>query len=274
MRGRQRSVVLLLVLIVAAVVLAVLRNTTAGSTVQGAVLAAIAPVRSAVSSAAAGAAAAIADAQQFNDLRAENEALRAEVAKLRFQATGVQATRRENEALRAALDYQRQNTEFTLLTARVAGRDSVDVLDTLIIDRGATDGVRVGMAVIADGSLAGRVLSVTTTSADVQPIQSSQSAVNAVVQSDEGVADGIVEGDDNGGLVLTRVEPDAPLAIGDLVVTSGLGGGYPRGLPIGRVISVFTSPESVFRAAAVEPSVRADRLDVVQVVLERAPGPP
>lgn len=274
MRGGQRSVLLLLVLVVAAVVLAALRNTEAGSSAQGVALAAIAPVRSALSGAAAGAAAALADAQQFNALRTENQALRTEVARLRSAAVGVETTRRENQALRAALAYQRRNTEYTLVTARVAGRDSVDVLNTLIIDRGAADGIRVGMVVIAESSLAGRVQSVTTTSADILPIHSSQSAVNAVAQGEEGDADGIVEGDDSGGLLLTRIEPDAPLAIGDLVVTSGLGGGFPRGLPIGHVISVFTSPESVFREAAVKPFVRTERLDVVQVVLERASAPP
>ncbi len=274
MRGRQRSVLLLLVLVVAAVVLAVLRNTQAGSSAQGAALAAMAPVRSALSGASAGAAAALADAQQFNAIRAENQALRTEVARLRSETVGAQTMRRENQALRAALDYQHRNTEYTLLTARVAGRDSVDVLDTLIIDRGAADGIRVGMVVIADSSLAGRVQTVTTTSADILPIHSSQSVVSAVAQSREGEADGIVEGDDNGGLLLTRIEPDAPLGIGDLVVTSGLGGGFPRGLPIGHVISVISSPESVFRQAAVKPFVRTERLDVVQVVLERAPASP
>lgn len=273
MRGGQRSVLLLAILVAAAVVLAVLRNTSAGSAVQGAALAAIAPIRSALTGVASGAAAALTDAQQFNDLRAENQALRDEVAQLRSTAAGAQATRRENDALRAALNFQRRTPQFTLLTARIAGRDSVDVLDTLIIDRGAADGVRVGMAVVANGSLAGRVLNVTTTSADVLPIQSSQSAINAVAQDEDGTADGIVEGDDTGGLLLTRIEPDAPLAIGDLVVTSGLGGGFPRGIPIGRVISVFTSPENVFREAAVEPFVRAERLGVVQVVLEGAAAP-
>ncbi|MCZ0952782.1 MAG: rod shape-determining protein MreC [Rhodospirillaceae bacterium] len=265
---------MLLTLVLTAAVLAVLRNTDAGSAAQGAALAAIAPVRSALSGAASGAAAALADAQQFDDLRTENQALRAEVVDLRSAAAGIQATRRENEALRVALDYQRANTEWSLVTGRVAGRDSVDALDTLVIDRGAADGVRVGMAVVANGSLAGRVLAVTTTSADVLPIQSSQSAVNAVAHGEDGTADGIVEGDDSGGLVLTRIEPDAPLAIGDLVVTSGLGGGFPRGLPIGRVIAVFTTPENVFREAALEPFVRSERLDVIQVIVERAPGSP
>lgn len=273
MRGGQRSVLLLLVLVVVAIVLALLRNTGAGSAIEGAALAAIAPVRSALTSAASGAAAAIADAQRFNELREENESLRAEVAQLRSAAAGVQATRRENAALRAALDYERQNAEFTLLTAQVAGRDSVDALDTLIIDRGAADGVQVGMAVLASGNLAGRVRSVSTTSANVLPIQSSSSVVNAVAHGDDGKADGIVEGDANGGLLLTRIEPDAPLAIGNLVITSGLGGGFPRGLPIGRVIAVFTTPENVFREAAVEPFVRVERVGVVQVVVGRTPSP-
>ncbi len=274
MRGGQRSVFLLLVLIVAAIVLAILRNTGAGSAVEATALAAIAPVRAALSSASSGAAAAIADAQRFDEIRNENEALRAEVAQLRSSAANVQATRRENEALRAALDYQGENTEFTLLTAQVAGRDSIDTLDTLIIDRGASDGVQVGMAVLAGGSLAGRVRSVTTTSANVVPIQSGSSVVNAVAEGNDGQTDGIVEGDANGALRLTRIEPDAPLTIGNLVVTSGLGGGFPRGLPIGRVIAVFTSPENVFREAAVEPFVRVERVAIVQIVVGRSPSSP
>ncbi len=272
MRGGQRSVLLLLVLVVAALILATLRNTGAGSGLETAVLAAISPVRSALTSAASGAAAAIADAQQFNEVRNENAALRAEVARLRSSAADVEATRRENEELRAALDYQRENTEFTLLTAQVAGRDSVDTLDTLIIDRGASDGIQIGMAVLAEGSLAGRVRSVSTTSANVVPVQSTSSVVNALAQGVDGEADGIVEADENGGLLLTRIEPDAPLSIGSLVVTSGLGGGFPRGLPIGRVVAVFTSPESVFREAAVEPFVRIERVGVVQIVVGRSPS--
>ncbi len=274
MRGGQRSVLLLLVLVVAAIVLAVLRNTGAGSAFEATALAAISPVRSALTSAASGATAALADAQRFDEVRNENEALRAEVARLQASAANVQATRRENEALRAALDYQRENTEFTLLTAQVAGRDSVDTLDTLIVDRGAADGVQVGMAVLAGGSLAGRVRSVTTTSANVLPIESNFSVVNAVAQGDDGEADGIIEGDANGGLRLTRIEPDAPLAIGNLVVTSGLGGGFPQSLPIGRVIAVFTSPENVLREAAVEPFVRIERVGVVQIVVGRSPSSP
>ena len=89
MRGRQRSVLLLLVLVVAAIMLAVLRNTDAGSAVQGAALAGIAPVRSALTGASSGAAAALTDAQRFNEVRAENEALRAEVAQLRSAAASV-----------------------------------------------------------------------------------------------------------------------------------------------------------------------------------------
>ena len=272
MRGGQRSVLLLLVLVVVAIVLALLRNTDAGTAIEASALAAISPVRSALTNAASGAAAALADAQRFDEIRNENDALRAEVARLQSSAANVQATRRENEALRAALNYQRENTEFTLLTAQVAGRDSVDTLDTLIIDRGAADGVQVGMAVLAGGSLAGRVRSVTTTSANVLPIESSFSVVNAVAQGDDGEADGIVEGDAKGGLRLTRIEPDAPLAIGNLVVTSGLGGGFPQGLPIGRVIAVFTSPENVLREAAVEPFARVERVGVVQIVVGRSPS--
>ncbi len=272
MRGGQRSVLVLAALVAAAVVVSVLRTTGAGAALEGLALGALAPLRAGLTSVSSGAAAVVTDAQQIEVIRAENEALRAEVAALRLSVTELEAARRDNAALRAALSYQQDNPELALLTARVVGRDSVDALDTVIIDRGAEQGVRSGMALIAEGSLAGRVERVTSTSADVRPIHSAHSAVNVFAQGEGGTTDGIVEGDGAGGLTLTRVEPDAPLAIGDIVITSGLGGGFPRGLPVGRVVSVLTSPASVFRQAVIDPFARAERLGLVHVVLGRRAG--
>ena len=72
---------------------------------------------------------------------------------------------------------------------------------------------------------------------------------------------------------MTRIEPNAALNLGDFVITSGLGGGFPRGIPVGEVVSIFTSPTSVFKEALIKPFARTDRLDVVQIIVEQSPGP-
>jgi rod shape-determining protein MreC len=127
------------------------------------------------------------------------------------------------------------------------------------------------MAVVAQGSLAGRITSVSDSSAQLLPVQSPLSSVNVVAQAETTAADGVVDGDGSGGLVMRHIEPTEAVAPGDFVVTSGLGGGFPRGIPVGRVLEVGQSAASVFRHASVEPFVRTDRLDVVQIIVGQQP---
>ncbi len=267
MLGGQRSVVLLLGLVVAAVVLSVLHNTGVALPIEGLAQRATAPIRGAFNALGTGISNTITDLQQFGELREENEVLRADVAELEAAVARMQSAARENELLREALGFVGDHPEYVVVTAPVVARDSLDVLETIIIDRGASSGIRVGMAVVANGSLAGRITSVTDTSADVLPVYSTMSSVSVVAQGPETEADGILDGEGAGSLVMRRIEPEQPVTVGDFVVTSGLGGGFPRGIPIGQVRSIERSAATVFREAIVEPFIRPDRLDLVQVIL-------
>ena len=273
MRGEQRSILLLVLLVVGATILWMRRNTSAGVAMQELADTIVAPVRTSVTSVASQASNTLSDAQEFIDLREENRKLQLEVTQLRATVARQRVAQLENEDLRKSLNYQRDNPGFTLVIARVIGHDSVDLLDTLMLDRGASAGVRVGMAVIANGSLAGRVLSVTTSSAYILPIHSSQSSVSVFAQGPDQTIDGLVTGSEHSHLTMTRIEPNAALNLGDFVITSGLGGGFPRGIPVGEVVSIFTSPTSVFKEALIKPFARTDRLDVVQIIVEQSPGP-
>ena len=271
-RVGQRSIGLLVVLITAGVVLSVLHNTGAAAPMEDLALRVTGPVRGAFESFGSGIAAALGDMQRFGELRAENEELRSEVGELRAQVGRLARTEHENERLREALDYSSDRPELDLVTARVVGRDSLDVLETIVINRGTASGIRVGMAVVAQGGLAGRVTAVTDNSADVLPIDSSSSSVSVMTDNEGSEADGIVDGDGAGGLLMRRIEPDVQLSAGDFVVTSGLGGGFPRGIPVGRVVSTERPADSVFRLAKVAPLARSDRLDVIQVIVGRHGG--
>ena len=272
MRGGQRAAVVLVGLIVAAVVLSMLHNTGASVPVEDVVLRVVEPVRRTVTTLANGASRALADIDRFGAMREENAALRAEVAELRAQAARLNDAERENERFREALVYLDEHPELALVTARIVGRDSLDVLDTIVIDRGASHGIRVGMAVVAHGGLAGRVTKVTDATADVLPVHSPQSTVNVLAQGDETRADGTLDGTSGADLVMRHIEAEAPIMIGDSVVTSSLGGGLPRGIPVGRIVAIEVSPTSVLRQAIVEPIVQPENLDVVQVIVGQTAG--
>lgn len=267
MLGGQRSVVLLLGLVAVAVVLSVLHNTGSGLPIEGLAQRVTSPIRGAFNALGSGISNTIADLQQFGELREQNAVLRADVAELEATVARMQSAAQENELLREALGFVGEHPEYVVVTAPVLARDSLDVLETIIIDRGASSGIRVGMAVVANGSLAGRITSVTDTSADVLPVYSVMSSVSVVAQGPESTADGILDGKGAGSLVMRRIEPTQPVAVGDFVVTSGLGGRFPRGIPIGRVRSIERSAATIFREAAVDPFNRPDRLGLVQVIL-------
>lgn len=272
MRGGQRAAIVLIALIVAAVVLSMLHNTGASVPVEGVVLRVVEPVRSAFTTLASGAARALADLDRFGALRDENAALRAEIAQLRAQTARLNDAERENERFREALGYLDDNPELDLVTARIVGRDSLDVLDTIVIDRGASHGIRVGMAVVANGALAGRVTGLTDSTADVLPVHSPQSTVSVLAQGDETRADGTLDGTNGADLVMRHIDAEAPIMVGDSIVTSSLGGGLPRGIPVGRIVAIEISPTSVLRQAIVEPIVQPEDLDVVQVIVGQTAG--
>lgn len=273
MRGGQRSILLLLVIVGVSILLPMLRDTGVGISVEGFVHALVSPIRSATTSVAVRSSQTITDIQRIDELQKENQLLRNEVAELRALASRQKSAERENEYLREALAYKQQNTGFSLLTAQVVGMDSVDALNTVVIDRGANDGVRVGMAVMSRSNLAGRILTVTSTSAHILPVDSTQSSVHAVTIGDSGGTDGIITSDGGKHLTLTRIDPEAVLQVGDAVETSGLAGRFPRGLLVGRVLSIHSSPASVFREAVIDRFERTKDLDILQVITSKVAPP-
>ncbi|MBM4436058.1 MAG: rod shape-determining protein MreC, partial [Actinobacteria bacterium] len=143
-----------------ALTLAVLHNSGATVPVEGVLVRVTSPIRDAFSGAAARVAGLFEDLGRLNTLRDDNLALLRRVQELETKIAALGNTERENASLREALAYVQAHQELDLVTARVVGRDSVGMLNTLVIDRGASAGVRVGMAVVAQGGLVGRVTGV------------------------------------------------------------------------------------------------------------------
>ena len=160
-------------------------------------------------------------------LRDENERLTNDLTRAREDA--VQAQQAQD------LDQVRQQfPNDTFLSASVVSRDASDLRSLVAIDRGSSDGVKEGMIVVTEGhSLVGTVSKVYSDYAWIMLITDPKSAVSAMVQ--ESRAQGVVAGNYDGALNMEFVGQGAAVQKGDFVITSGVGGGYPPDIVIGRV---------------------------------------
>ena len=199
---------------------------------------------------------------------AENRRLREEVRALQTELQQRSFKAQEAVRLRELLEL-RQSVPLDTLAAQVVGRDGVPWFRTLTLDKGDKDGVRLDAAVISATGVVGRVFAVGPHAARVQILLDRESGTAALVERSRvsGVVSGQVSGPETGSedLMLKYVSERADVAVGDLVVTSGLERIYPKGLVIGRVRFVG-QVTGLFREVRVEPSARFERLEEVLVV--------
>jgi rod shape-determining protein MreC len=205
--------------------------------------------------------------------REENDRLRRAVEQLQAEVVRLRESDVENERLRAMLDFRKHNPQFTLTAARIIAMDPSSPVRAATIDRGADAGFREGMVALSPaGNLVGRIVQVWPRTARVLFIVDTASSVNALIQRADSRALGIVNGLPGDRLIMRYLPQQEEIRAGDLVVTSGLGENYPRGLFIGRVIEVKRNPVDLFQEARIEPAVRFSRLDSVQIITNFIPA--
>jgi rod shape-determining protein MreC len=202
-------------------------------------------------------------------LRQQNAELQAEVADLQAQVIQLQQEVGETEILAALVDFSRANPENTYQAAAVIGRDPSPFLHYVIINRGSNDGILRGMPVVTDQGLVGRVDAVIADAARVQLITDPASDVNVRLQNAE--TDASLVGSVTGDVTLELISQDIGIEAGDLVLTSGLGGGYPPDLIIGQVINIRTRDFDLFQQATVQPVVDFNRLQIVLIIVNFRP---
>ena len=202
---------------------------------------------------------------------------REEIALLQAQ---VDALERENEELREIQgEYQllldlfnraRQQPDFTRLTASVIGQDTSLSLRSIIIDKGSEDGIVVGMPVESARGLVGQVFRTTANSAQVVLITDNASSIPARLGSSR--ATGLLRGGGLGGsMSIDWIDLQYELSVGEVVLTSGLGGKFPQDIVIGRVIEVDRREAELFQRAIVQPAVDIDSLEVVFIITDFRP---
>jgi rod shape-determining protein MreC len=188
---------------------------------------------------------------ELNRLRAENAALRRTVDELTQEAVNLRAAELENRDLREQLRYAQGHQALAPLPAEVIGFDASGLFGYAIVNRGGDDKLDDGMTVLSTAGLVGRIVSHNARTSKVLLITNPSSSVNAVVQGNPG-ATGVVNGSADGHLVMRYIPQSEPVKVNDLVVTSGLGGAFPRDLAIGRIAHVQSRDVDVFQEAVVE----------------------
>ena len=194
----------------------------------------------------------------------ENRRLRDRVAQLEGENAALREAQTNFDRLHDDLGFVHANVP-RLLAAGITARKSDPKFDTLIIDRGSHDGVRINSMVRTRNGLVGRVFDVTPGTASVLMLTDQKSGVGGRVQRAASRAVGVCEGNNSSRLDLKYLPGDADIKPGDLIVTSGLGGVFPAGQVIGTVESVRADENNVGKDAVVRPVVEFDRLEEVYV---------
>lgn len=197
--------------------------------------------------------------------------LRSELQTAQRDLVALEEARQETERLRALLDFATQ-LDSRSVAARVVADDATSWFRTIVIDRGTEDGLKEGFPVMTDQGIVGRVVTCAAGSSRVILAVDAASRVSTLVERTR--ARGICRGTGE-AMSLDYVPMTADVKAGDILVTSGLGGFFPKGLVVGTVTDVTRRGYDMFQTIQVAPAVDFDRLEEVLVIIpEDRPHPP
>jgi len=201
-------------------------------------------------------------------VRADNRRLRRRIAEIESENLQFREALVASGHL-ARIASMRDEFEIPMLPAEVVGLDVAPWFRSILIDRGSQYGVEPGQPVITNEGVVGVVTATTKHAAKTMLLLDRQSAVDALIQRSR--ARGVLRGVGLDRLEFEFVVRDADVVQGDEIVTSGLGGVYPKGLRLGRVAELRDAGGRLTRIAVVEPAVDLGQLEQVFVMLRRGP---
>ena len=202
------------------------------------------------------------------ELEKENQALKGKITKLEDTIEKNNIYKVENERLREMLNLKDTYKDFELVAANVTGIDSSTWFLSLTIDKGTNHKLEMSDTVITNDGLVGHITDIGKDWARVTTILDSQSTVAVSVDRTEDLAtiDGDVDLALRGLCKMTFISKDSTLTVGDIAKTSGLGGVYPKGITVGKIIKIHPENKGVSQYAEIEPSVNFNRIYEVFII--------
>ena len=208
----------------------------------------------------------------FSNVKQENQELREKNAELENKLVEYNRMKDENIQLRSMFDYSQANQNYNYLGCNIVGYSGGNISNGYIIDKGTNDGLKKDMIIITSVGLVGKITKADTNFSIVQTIMNENIAVAAMVESTRqttGILQGGVNSKNEKLVTLSNIPMDSEIKEGDVILTSGLGGMYPKEIRIGEVISIDIDSVGIMKKALVRPYVDFDKLDGVFVVVPK-----
>jgi rod shape-determining protein MreC len=197
------------------------------------------------------------------DTHRENIQLRQDIRSLNMRVLEGNEALLANQRLEKLLEMKKNVPERTI-AAMVIGEDVTSWFRTLVINRGSSSGIREGMAVISADGVVGQTVKVSATTSRVLLLTDHASGISATIQRSR--ARGVVKGKSEMMCSLEFTTREEDVKVGDTVITSGIGGVFLKGLPIGEVTMVKRGEYGIFQTVSIRPSVNLPHLEEVLVV--------
>ncbi len=198
------------------------------------------------------------------DVKQENRNLRNEMKQLQNALVQADEAVRENERLNRLLEL-RSAIKAPAVAARIVGEDVTPWFRSLSIDKGSSSGVKEGMPVLAADGIVGQTVKVTTNSSRILLLTDHASSISAMIQRSR--ARGVVKGRNDNLCSLEFAMRGEDVQVGDIVISSGIGMVFDKGLPIGEVTMVKKGEYGIFQTVDIRPAVNIAHLEEVLVVL-------
>lgn len=206
----------------------------------------------------------------LEELRDENDALRAELEGYKSLVYDAELIKEENEFYSDYLGIKEEHIDFLFENATVVGHESTNYRTVVTLSKGSLHGIEVNMPVITEEGLIGHITEVGSTWSKAEIITESSSAVGAYIERSGalGVVEGTYELRAEGLCRMVYIEADADIRVGDKVLSSGIGEVYPRGLLIGKVTEVSMDERTRTLVATVEPAADLESISKVMIITE------
>jgi rod shape-determining protein MreC len=212
---------------------------------------------------------------ELGTLRTLNRQLKSRVDTLTIDNLRLTEVEAENQQLRELLRFKQLNPTYDFrggqVIARVISQAQTNYLSSLSIDLGSEQGIARGMPVVTEQGLVGRIDKVGPNSATVLLLIDPSSGVQALVKRNRAV--GVVNGRAGGLPVMEYIPMDADISAGDEIITSGLGGNFPKNVTIGQIVEVIRHDYDMYQQAVIRPTVNFDRLEFVLIITNFKPLP-
>jgi rod shape-determining protein MreC len=198
-------------------------------------------------------------------VRKENRQLREDIKILNTRLADAGEAIQANDRLQKLLQLK-SSLHVPVLAASVIGEDGSPWFRTVVIDRGSADGLREGMPVVATDGVVGQLVKVAAGSSRVLLLTDHASSIAALIQRSR--ARGVVKGSGGRRCAMEFTLHEEDVKVGDTVITSGIGGIFPKGFPVGEVTMVRKGEFGIFQTIEVRPRVNIENLEEVLVILQ------